>query len=186
MFYTRTIDQHVWPRSVVGSGTRFPSPIDPGPDGRLGTSDDTGRSITYYEYPTSLGNAASSKTMITNNRAADATYKTFEIAATKRPAQGWQVGASYSTTWSDVPIACGVSGGGLGSGTPLVWFPIDASRIPTSPSTRPSIRGVAGQAVGSVQPAVRFWRRRTMTFEAALPRLGKSSSPGASRFARLR
>src|SRR5580765_257876 len=44
--------------------------LDPGPDGRLGTSDDTGRSITYYEYPTSLGSAAFSKTMQSNSAAA--------------------------------------------------------------------------------------------------------------------
>src|SRR6185503_5075387 len=31
---------------------------DPGPDGLLGTADDTGQSITYYEYPSSLAAAA--------------------------------------------------------------------------------------------------------------------------------
>jgi hypothetical protein len=130
--YTRTIDQHGLAEvSREGQYTIPVTNLDPGPDGRLGSGDDTGQSITYYEYPTNLGSAAFSKTMITNNRAADANYKTFEIAATKRPAQGWQVGASYSTTWSDVPIACGISGGGLGSGTPLVWFP---NRCLTNPN----------------------------------------------------
>src|SRR5206468_1558286 len=102
-----------------------------GPDGRLGTGDDTGRAVTYYEYPTSLGSAAFSKTMITNNPAANAHYKTFEIAATKRPFQGWQLGASYTSTWLDIPIACGSSGSGLGSGAPLMWFP---SRCLTNPN----------------------------------------------------
>jgi len=95
--------------------------LDPGPDGRLGTGDDTGQSFTYYEYPAGLGGAAFAKTMFVNDASQDTSYRTFEIAVMKRPAQGWQVGASYSSTWSDVPIACGTSGSGLGSGTPVVW-----------------------------------------------------------------
>jgi hypothetical protein len=130
--YTRTIDQHGL--SEISRDGQYTIPItnlDPGPDGRVGTADDTGKSFTYYDYPASLGSAAFSKTMITNNRAADASYKTLEIAATKRPSEGWQLGASYSTTWSDVPIACGISGGGLGSGAPLVWYP---NRCLTNPN----------------------------------------------------
>jgi outer membrane receptor protein involved in Fe transport len=130
--YTRTINQHGL--SEISRDGQYTIPItnlDPGPDGRLGTGDDTGRTITYYEYPTSLGSAAFSKTMITNNPAADANYKTFEIAATKRPFQGWQLGASYTTTWLDIPIACGISGSGLGSGAPLMWFP---NRCLTNPN----------------------------------------------------
>jgi outer membrane receptor protein involved in Fe transport len=112
--------------SEINRDGQYTIPItnpDPGPDGRLGTADDTGQAFTYYEYPTSLGSAAFSKTMITNNPAAETNYKTFEIAVMKRPARGWQVGTSYSSTWIDVPISCGASGSGLGSGTPLVWFP---------------------------------------------------------------
>ena len=56
--------------------------------------------------------------MITNNQEADSKFKTFEIAATKRPSQGWQLGASSTTTWLDVPIPCGTIGPGLGSGSP--------------------------------------------------------------------
>jgi len=69
--------------------------------------------------------------MITNNPAAETNYKTFEIAVMKRPARGWQVGTSYSSTWIDVPISCGGSGSGLGSGTPLVWYP---TRCLTNPN----------------------------------------------------
>ena len=104
---------------------------DPGPDGRLGTTDDTGRSFTYYEYPASLGGAAFARTMFVNDPSQDTSYKTFEIAIMKRPAQGWQVGASYTSTWSDVPISCGTSGSGLGSGTPVVWA---TSRCLTNPN----------------------------------------------------
>ena len=95
--------------------------LDPGPDGRLGTADDTGQSFTYYEYPAGLGSAASAGTMFVNDASQDTSYRTFEVAVMKRPAQGWQVGASYSSTWSNVPIACSTSGSGLGSGTPVVW-----------------------------------------------------------------
>jgi hypothetical protein len=87
--------------------------LDPGPDGKLGTADDTGRSITYYDYPTNLGSAAFARTMITND-ALDTNYKTFEIAATKRPSNNWQLGASYTTTWIDVPVTCAASGSGIG------------------------------------------------------------------------
>ena len=83
----------------------------------MGTGDDPGRSITYYEYPTSLGSAAFAKTMIVNNPAADSTYKTFEVAFQKRPSNNWQLGASYTSTWLDAPITCGASGTGLGTDT---------------------------------------------------------------------
>ena len=58
--------------SEVSRDGRYTIPItnlDPGPDGRLGTGDDTGQAITYYEYPTSLGGAAFAKTMIVNDAA---------------------------------------------------------------------------------------------------------------------
>ena len=130
--YTRNFNTYAL--SEISRDGQYTIPItnlDPGPDGRLGTADDTGQSFTYYDYPTSLGGAAFSKTMITNNPAADANYKTFEVAVMKRPSQGWQVGASYSTTWIDVPISCGASGSGLGSGTPLIWYP---TRCLTNPN----------------------------------------------------
>jgi Carboxypeptidase regulatory-like domain/TonB dependent receptor len=99
--------------------------LDPGPDGRLGTADDTGRSITYYEYPASLGSAAFAQTMLVNNPAADSTYKSFEIGATKRPFNKWQLNASYTTTWLNIPITCGFA-----AGTGLV-----TTRCPTNPNT---------------------------------------------------
>jgi hypothetical protein len=59
--------------------------------------------------------------MFVNDPSQDTSYRTFEIALMKRPAQGWQAGASYSSTWANVPLACSTSGSGLGSGTPVVW-----------------------------------------------------------------
>jgi hypothetical protein len=69
--------------------------------------------------------------MYVNDPNQDSNYKTFEVAVMRRPARGWQAGASYSSTWSDVPVACGASGSGLGSGTPLVWA---TSRCLTNPN----------------------------------------------------
>ena len=120
--YTRNFNSYALAEiSRDGEYTIPVTNLDPGPDGRLGTGDDAGQSFTYYEYPDSLGGAAFAKTMFVNDASQDTSYRTFEIAVMKRPAQGWQVGASYSSTWSDVPIACGTSGSGLGSGTPVVW-----------------------------------------------------------------
>jgi outer membrane receptor protein involved in Fe transport len=87
--------------------------LDPGPDGKLGTGDDTGQAVTYYDYPTSLGGAKFSETMFVGG-APDSNYKTFEIAATKRPSNNWQLGAAYTTTWLDAPVTCGTSGSGIG------------------------------------------------------------------------
>ena len=109
----------------------FRSRADPGPDSRPGTADDTGQSITYYDYPTSLRGAAYAKTMIINSSAAESNYKTFEIAVMKRPAQGWQLGTSFSSTWVNVPSSCGSNGSGLGSGIPLIWYP---NRCLTNPN----------------------------------------------------
>ena len=94
--YTRNTNTYVL--SDVSREGRYTIPItnrDPGPDGRLGTADDTGQSISYYEYPASLAGAAFASTMYTNSAAADSNFKTFEMALTKRPSQGWQVGVSY-------------------------------------------------------------------------------------------
>jgi hypothetical protein len=129
--YTRALNTYVL--SDISREGQYTIPItnlDPGPDGRLGTGDDTGRSITYYEYPASLAAAAFASTMYTNSSAADANFKTFEIALTKRPSQGWQVGASYSSTWMNSPINCSDTGVGLGNTNSTVWYPVRCATNP--------------------------------------------------------
>jgi hypothetical protein len=146
--YTHNINTYAL--SDIDREGRYTIPItnlDPGPDGRLGTDDDTGRSFTYYEYPSTLGSQAFAATMFTNSAAADAKFKTIEVAFTKRPSRGWQVGASYSSTWLDIPIQCGAAGTGLISS--LNWYP---SRCATNPNqafntadhTRQWLAGLAG------------------------------------------
>jgi hypothetical protein len=78
---------------------------DPGPDGRAGTADDTGQTITYFEYPTSLRGAAFQATTRVNDSIMDANFKSFEIAASKRYSNSWQAMASFSRTWLHVPGA---------------------------------------------------------------------------------
>jgi hypothetical protein len=105
--------------------------LDPGPDGRLGTGDDTGQSFTYYEYPLSLAGTANEIRMFTNESRADHNFKTFEVAVMKRPSQGWQVGASYSSTWVDTAVGCNASGIQLGINNSTVYYPY---RCETNPN----------------------------------------------------
>jgi hypothetical protein len=77
---------------------------DPGPDGVPGTADDPGASITYYAYPSSLAGSAFSQTMLINDPNADQTYKSFELAASKRLSNHWQFNASYSATKKHIPF----------------------------------------------------------------------------------
>ena len=57
--YTQNLNSYVL--SDISREGQYTIPItnrDPGPDGRLGTGDDTGQSFTYYEYPSSLAAAS--------------------------------------------------------------------------------------------------------------------------------
>jgi hypothetical protein len=79
---------------------------DPGLDNIRGTSDDPGRNITYYEYPAALAGLSSSGTMLVN-WPGEQTYKTIEVAATRRLSNRWQASASYSATRQNVPFTDG-------------------------------------------------------------------------------
>ncbi len=89
---------------------------DPGPDGLVKTADDPGTFLTYYDYPASLRGRAFAGTMLINDPRAEQTFKTIEVAGTKRLAQGWQFMAAYSATKSHVP------------------FPATTTRIPYNPN----------------------------------------------------
>ena len=71
---------------------------DPGPDNILGNADDPGTILTYYDYPASLRGAAFQRPMLINDSKSDASYKSIEVAATKRVSNRWQLMASYSAT----------------------------------------------------------------------------------------
>ncbi len=77
---------------------------DPGPDGRLGTADDPGKLITYYDYPAAYRGRRFQQPMLVNGSAADdQKFKSFELAASKRLSNHWSLLASYSTTKVYIP-----------------------------------------------------------------------------------
>jgi hypothetical protein len=78
--------------------------LDPGPDGRLGTADDTGQSFTYYDFPAALAGQAFQQNELTVDPNATERFKTIEVAGTKRLSNRWQVMASYSATKLNVPV----------------------------------------------------------------------------------
>ncbi len=77
---------------------------DPGPDGRLGTADDTGNTITWYDYPQTLAGAAFQEGTYVNDPAANERYNSTEIAITKRLSDQWQFQGSYSLTRVNLPL----------------------------------------------------------------------------------
>jgi hypothetical protein len=77
--------------------------LDPGPDGVLGTADDTGKAFTYWAFPASLrGNAFQQVTRV-NDARLDRLYRSFEVAVSKRLSNRWLAMASYSRTRLHVP-----------------------------------------------------------------------------------
>jgi hypothetical protein len=81
---------------------------DPGPDGVVGNADDTGKFITYYDFPASYAGAAFLSRMQVNDPLSDQHYKSLELAANKRLADRWQFQASYSTTKKHIPWAMSI------------------------------------------------------------------------------
>jgi hypothetical protein len=78
---------------------------DPGPDGVLGTADDPGTFITYYEYPQSLQPRAFEQYMLINDDKATQSFRSLEVAAFKRYSNKWELMASFSATKRNVPIS---------------------------------------------------------------------------------
>lgn len=83
---------------------------DPGADGRLGTADDPGTSVTYWEYPVALRGSAFQQPMLINDSRADSDYKSVELAVSRRLVNRWMFMASYSATKLNVPYASNTAG----------------------------------------------------------------------------
>ena len=77
---------------------------DPGPDARVGTADDPGASITWYEYPEALRPRTFQLNTLVGDPNAMETFKTIEFAGTKRLSKGWQLLTSYSATKLNIPV----------------------------------------------------------------------------------
>ncbi len=77
---------------------------DPGPDGKVGTADDPGTVITYYDYPAALAGRLFQQPTLFNPPGQDQTYKSFELTGSKRLSRGWQFMAAYSATKINAPF----------------------------------------------------------------------------------
>lgn len=78
---------------------------DPGPDNRLGTADDPGTLITYWDYPAAYRGRSFQQPMLVNDSGSDQTFKSYEMALSKRLSNRWLAMASYSSTDVDIPYA---------------------------------------------------------------------------------
>ncbi len=74
------------------------SVVDPGPDGVLGTVDDGG-AMTFYNLDPSL--VGQNRNLVISPDDWVATYKTWELVATRRLTDRWSLNASYAVTWRD-------------------------------------------------------------------------------------
>ncbi len=83
--------------------------VDPGPDGVVGNGDDPGRTITYYEYPTSLQGQRFDKNWLTNDNSVNQSFRSMEFGMFKRMSAGWQVMASFSATKKNIPLTVGLT-----------------------------------------------------------------------------
>jgi hypothetical protein len=77
---------------------------DPGPDNRVGTADDPGTFVTYYDYPAALAGRQFEQRTWHNPPGHDQTFRSIELAASKRLSRGWQLMASYSATLNNAPF----------------------------------------------------------------------------------
>jgi len=78
---------------------------DPGPDNVVGTADDPGTTLTYWDYPSAYAGAAFEQNMYTSPAGTpDQTFKTIEVAASKRLSRNWTFNASYSATKKHIPV----------------------------------------------------------------------------------
>jgi hypothetical protein len=81
---------------------------DPGIDGQLGTADDPGTSITYFDYPAQYRGLSFQQPTLVNSNLVP-TYSSVELAVSRRYAAGWQFMGSYTATKSDIPIVNNVN-----------------------------------------------------------------------------
>jgi hypothetical protein len=77
------------------------STADPGPDGAVGTADDTGRTLTYYDFPSELAGRQNELFMYINDPRSAEKHKSFEVQLTKRISDRWQVLGAYTATKND-------------------------------------------------------------------------------------
>jgi Carboxypeptidase regulatory-like domain/TonB dependent receptor-like, beta-barrel len=78
---------------------------DPGPDGRAGTADDPGTTLTYYDYGPEYHGAQFAGVEVEDpNPKYNNNYKTLEFSMIKRLSNKWQLIGSYSRTKNHNPF----------------------------------------------------------------------------------
>jgi hypothetical protein len=117
--YSRLLNQYrientLRPYSVYNIPIRN---LDPGPDARVGTADDPGTLITYYDYPREYAGLAFQQPWVVNDPGANQTYRSFEVAASKRFSDRWTFMGSYTATKKNIPFP---SSGAVRSGIQAV------------------------------------------------------------------
>ena len=98
--------------------------VDPGPDGRVGTSDDGGN-ITYFDYDPAYRGAAFETSTALNLPGYSNRYDNLEIGLDKRLSNRWQVLASFLATKRDVWVAGGGGNAGPAQNPNENFFPKD-------------------------------------------------------------
>ena len=91
--------------------------LDPGPDGRVGTADDPGTSVTYFEFAPALAGRQFEVFTPVNDPNVNQSYKGFELAVMKRLANRWQFMGSYAATKKNIPIYGFLTSGSFASGS---------------------------------------------------------------------
>ena len=84
---------------------------DPGPDNIVGTADDTGKLITYYDFPVAFAGARNQEPMLVTDDRAKNTYTSAEFAVVRRLANRWHFSAAYSFTQTHVSVIPNAGGG---------------------------------------------------------------------------
>jgi hypothetical protein len=74
---------------------------DPGPDNRVGTADDPGTFITYYDYSAALAGQKNERFIITDDPQAGEKHTSVDLQLTKRMFRRWQFLVSYGATKND-------------------------------------------------------------------------------------
>jgi hypothetical protein len=77
---------------------------DPGPDGTVGTTDDPGTMVTYFEFPESLRGADFERIMPVTVPDLTNQYSALEFSVQKRLTSNFQLRGTYGFTWIDQPL----------------------------------------------------------------------------------
>jgi hypothetical protein len=75
---------------------------DPGPDGIVGTVDDPGTTLTYWDYPANLRGFQYETQEVVNEPDYVNQWKSLELAAVKRLSSNWQFQGSFSVTRNNI------------------------------------------------------------------------------------